>query len=95
MSITARLIAVKDIRREATIFIRGDAMNRDEYLRRASALEKRAADFVYPGLRTALLNTAAQYRNRANQQWSAEQTPSSPLTSTLAAQSAIRVSRLP
>jgi hypothetical protein len=67
MSITARSIAVKDIGREATIFIRGDAMDRDEYLRRASALEKRAADFVYPGLRTALLNTAAQYRNRANQ----------------------------
>jgi hypothetical protein len=42
-------------------------MDRDEYLRRASALEKRAGDFAYPGLRTALLNTAAQYRNRANQ----------------------------
>ena len=42
-------------------------MDRDEYLRRASALEKRAADFAYPGLRAALLNTAAQYRNRANQ----------------------------
>jgi hypothetical protein len=42
-------------------------MDRDEYLRRASVLEKRAADFAYPGLRTALLNTAAQYRNRANQ----------------------------
>jgi hypothetical protein len=42
-------------------------MDRDEYLRRACELEKRAADFVYPGLRTALLNTAAQYRNRANQ----------------------------
>jgi hypothetical protein len=42
-------------------------MDRDEYLRRASALEQRAADFSYPGLRAALLNTAAQYRNRANQ----------------------------
>ena len=42
-------------------------MDRDEYLRRASALEQRAADFAYPGLRAALLNTAAQYRNRANQ----------------------------
>ena len=42
-------------------------MDRDEYLRRASALEKRAADFAYPGLRAALLNTAAHYRDRANQ----------------------------
>jgi hypothetical protein len=42
-------------------------MDRDEYLRRASALEQRAADFAYPGLRAAFLNTAAQYRNRANQ----------------------------
>src|SRR5262245_4927248 len=42
-------------------------MDRDEYLRRASALEERAADCVYPGLRAALLNTAALYRNRANQ----------------------------
>jgi hypothetical protein len=42
-------------------------MDRDEYLHRASALEQRAADFAYPGLRAALLNTAALYRNRANQ----------------------------
>jgi hypothetical protein len=42
-------------------------MDRDEYLRRASTLEQRAADFAYPALRAALLNTAAQYRNRANQ----------------------------
>ena len=42
-------------------------MDRDEYLRRASALEERAADFAYPGLRAALLNTAALYRRRANQ----------------------------
>jgi hypothetical protein len=42
-------------------------MDRNEYLRRASTLEKRAAHFAYPALRAALLNTAAQYRNRANQ----------------------------
>jgi hypothetical protein len=42
-------------------------MDRSEYLRRASALEQRAADFTYPALRAALLNTAAQYRSRANQ----------------------------
>jgi hypothetical protein len=42
-------------------------MDRDEYLRRASTLEQRAADFAYPALRAALLNTAALYRNRANQ----------------------------
>jgi len=35
--------------------------------RRASKVEQRAADFAYPALRAALLNTAAQYRNRANQ----------------------------
>jgi hypothetical protein len=67
ISITARSIAVKDIGREAAIFIRGGRHGQGRYLRRATALEKRAADFVYPGLRTALLNTAAQYRNRANQ----------------------------
>jgi hypothetical protein len=39
----------------------------DEGMRRASTLEKRAAHFAYPALRAALLNTAAQYRNRANQ----------------------------
>jgi hypothetical protein len=42
-------------------------MDRNEYLRRASTLEQRAADFAYPALRAAFLNTAAQYRNRANQ----------------------------
>jgi hypothetical protein len=42
-------------------------MDRNEYLRRASTLEQRAAHFAYPALRAALLNTAAQYRNRANQ----------------------------
>jgi len=42
-------------------------MDRNEYLRRASTLEQRAAHFACPALRAALLNTAAQYRNRANQ----------------------------
>jgi hypothetical protein len=42
-------------------------MDRNQYLRRAFALEQRAPDFTYPGLRAAFLNTAAQYRNRANQ----------------------------
>jgi hypothetical protein len=42
-------------------------MDRDEYLRRACVLEARAAEFAYPGLRTALLNIAAQYRSLAKQ----------------------------
>jgi len=42
-------------------------MDRDEYLRRASALEARAAEYAYPGLRAALLNIAAQYRSLAKQ----------------------------
>jgi hypothetical protein len=36
-------------------------------LRRACALEARAADYAYPGLRAALLNIAAQYRSLAKQ----------------------------
>ena len=86
MSITARSIAVKDIGREATIFIRGDAMDRDEYLRRASALEKRAADL---SILACGPRYSTQRRNIAIapiKQWSAERTPSSSLTSTLAAQ---------
>ena len=42
-------------------------MDRNEYLRRACALEARAAEFAYPGLRAALLNIAAQYRSLAKQ----------------------------
>jgi hypothetical protein len=42
-------------------------MDRNEYLRRASALELRAADFVCSGLRSAMLNVAARYRSLADQ----------------------------
>ena len=42
-------------------------MDPDEYLRRACALEARAAEYAYPGLRAALLNIAAQYRSLAKQ----------------------------
>jgi hypothetical protein len=45
----------------------GTSMDRNEYLRRASALEFRAADFVCSGLRAALLNVAARYRRLADQ----------------------------
>jgi hypothetical protein len=45
----------------------GMPMDRNEYLRRALALELRAADFVCSGLRVALLNVAARYRSLANQ----------------------------
>jgi hypothetical protein len=69
-------------------------MDRDEYLRRASALEKRAADFVYPGLRTATQHSGAisQSRQSNSGQQSGrrvprERAPSRP-------KGAIRVSRL-
>jgi hypothetical protein len=45
----------------------GMPMDRNEYLRRARALELRAAEFVCSGLRAALLNVAARYRSLANQ----------------------------
>jgi hypothetical protein len=50
-----------------TVAAQGNAMDRDEYFRRASALEERAADYAHPGLRAALLNIAAEYRNLAKQ----------------------------
>ena len=77
MSITARSIAVKDIGREATIFIRGDAMDRDEYLRRASALEKRAADCLsWPADRVTQHSGAISQSRQSNSgQQSGRQVP--------------------